>query len=321
MGSENIEKVSNWAEKLKTEIGRVILGKDPQIEMILTALLCGGHILLEDVPGVGKTILARALAAVMGGNVQRIQGTPDLLPSDILGASVYNPQSGLFRFSRGPIFSQIILMDEINRTAPQCQAALLQAMEEGAVSLEGKSLSLGDFFLLIATENPLDFEGTYELPQAQRDRFFLSLSLGYPDRKAEGAMLTEQNRLSHPVDDLKPVSSPKELLSLRKLVEEVEVPLSLENRILDITERSRKDERLELGASPRAARALYKGVQARAAIQGRPCAAHRDLTKLAVPVLRGKIKLSTPSLLSGLAKEDIIGALLSQTEVGELSHS
>jgi MoxR-like ATPase len=312
-----MDNVKLWADGMKKEIGRVILGKEDIIEKILVSLLCEGHVLLEDVPGVGKTTLARALANVTGGNFQRIQCTPDLLPSDILGVSVYFPGTKQFRFHRGPIFSQILLIDEINRATPRCQSAFLESMENSSITLEGKKMKLPSPFFLIATENPLDFEGTFPLPEAQKDRFFMTLSLGYPDPISEGEMLTGQNRLTHPVSDLKPFSSLEELLQLKKQKENVEVPLSVEERILNMTELSRKDSRLELGASPRATRALYKGIQALAAIRGRNKACHEDLEELALPVLFKRIKLCSEAFMNGLTEKEIVKSLLSQSHQKE----
>ena len=307
-----MEDVRLWAEGMKKEIGRVILGKDEVIEKVLTALLCGGHLLLEDVPGVGKTILARALSAVTGGKFQRIQCTPDLLPSDILGVSVYIPAAKQFRFHPGPVFTNILLIDEINRATPRCQSALLEAMESERVTLEGKTMELPPPFFLIATENPLEFEGTFPLPEAQKDRFFMTLSMGYPDREAEGDIMTGQNRLTHPVNDLRETSSLEDLERMKRLAETVGVPDFLEDRILRLIELSRSDSRLELGASPRAARALYKGVQALAAVRGRDQAAEADLEEMALPVLLKRVKLRSESILNGLTERDIVDSLLAR---------
>ncbi len=314
-----MDEVRSWADTLKGEIGRVILGKDEVIEKVLTALLCGGHVLLEDVPGVGKTILARALSAVTGGRFQRIQCTPDLLPSDILGVSVYIPSTKQFRFHPGPVFSNILLIDEINRATPRSQSALLEAMESSSVTLEGKTMELPSPFFMIATENPLDFEGTFPLPEAQKDRFFMTLSMGYPNRISEGEIMAGQNRITHPVNDLKPKGNLGDLAELRRLVTRVDVPSSLENRILVLGDLSRKDSRLELGASPRATRALYKGVQALAALRGRDRAEEDDLYELALPILLKRIKLRSEAILNGLDERDIVASLLEKSREEEPS--
>ena len=314
-----MEDVRKWAEAMTGEIGRVILGKDEVIEKILTALLCGGHVLLEDVPGVGKTILARALSAVTGGKFQRIQCTPDLLPSDILGVSVYMPSTRQFRFHPGPVFSNILLIDEINRATPRCQSALLEAMESSSVTMEGKNMELPSPFFMIATENPLDFEGTFPLPEAQKDRFFMTLSMGYPNRISEGEIMAGQSRLTHPVNDLKETGSLEELERMRSLVSQVTVPPYLENSILALADLSRKDGRLELGASPRASRALYKGIQALAAVRGRNQAEEEDLDELALPILLKRIKLRSESILNGLDEKDIVSSLLDRARNEEYS--
>jgi MoxR-like ATPase len=313
-----MDDVKQWADRMKSEIGRVILGKEDVIEKVLTALLCGGHVLLEDVPGVGKTILARALSAVLGGKFQRIQCTPDLLPSDILGVSVYIPAMKQFRFYPGPIYSNIALIDEINRATPRCQSALLEAMESNAVTLEGKTMDLPAPFFLIATENPLDFEGTFPLPEAQKDRFFITLSMGYPNRNSELDIMSGQNRLSHPVNDLEAVGTLEELLELKKAVSLVRVPQELEDLILRMILLSRKDSRLEMGASPRAARALYQGIQALTAIRGREEASLDELHELALPILLKRIKLRTESILNGISEADVVNSLLDRAEQGEL---
>jgi MoxR-like ATPase len=313
-----MDDVKQWADRMKSEIGRVILGKEDVIEKVLTALLCGGHVLLEDVPGVGKTILARALSAVLGGKFQRIQCTPDLLPSDILGVSVYIPAMKQFRFYPGPIYSNIALIDEINRATPRCQSALLEAMESNAVTLEGKTMDLPAPFFLIATENPLDFEGTFPLPEAQKDRFFITLSMGYPNRDSELDIMSGQNRLSHPVNDLEAVGTLEELLELKKAVSLVRVPQELEDLILRMILLSRKDSRLEMGASPRAARALYQGIQALTAIRGREEASLDELHELALPILLKRIKLRTESILNGISEADVVNSLLDRAEQGEL---
>lgn len=312
-----MDNVRQWAERMKKEIGRVILGKDDVIEKVLTALLCGGHVLLEDVPGVGKTILARSLSAVLGGKFQRIQCTPDLLPSDILGVSVYIPAMKQFRFHPGPIYSNISLIDEINRATPRCQSALLEAMESGAVTLEGKTMDLPAPFFLIATENPLDFEGTFPLPEAQKDRFFLTLSMGYPNRDSELDIMSGQNRLSHPVNDLEPVGTLEELLELKKAVYNVKVPRDLEDLILRMIQLSRQDTRLEMGASPRAARALYQGIQALSAIRGQEEATIDELEELALPILLKRIKLRTESVLNNITEMDVVKSLLDKAVQAE----
>lgn len=305
-----MDSVKQWADRMKSEIGKVILGKDDVIEKILTAILCGGHVLLEDVPGVGKTILARSLAAAMEGKYQRIQGTPDLMPSDILGVSVFIPEAKQFRFFPGPIHSNIVLIDEINRATPRSQSALFEAMENRAITLEGKRIDLPDPFFLIATENPLDFEGTFPLPDAQKDRFFLSTSLGYPSKEMELILMSRQNTLGHPVDDLVPVSNVSEILALRGEIEKVSLKEETEEVILNLVRLSREDPSLEMGASPRATRALHRGCLALAAIRGEKEATLKELTELAFPILNKRLKLKREAILNGETEGSLINSLL-----------
>jgi len=305
-----VEKVQQWSETMRLSIGKVILGKDEIIEKVLATMLCGGHLLLEDLPGVGKTILARALSASLGGKFQRIQCTPDLLPSDIQGVSVYVPALKRFRFHPGPLMTHFLLVDEINRATPRSQSALLEAMEAGKLTLEGKTTSLPDPFFLIATENPLEFEGTFPLPEAQKDRFFMTLSMGYPPAEAEMELMNQQKGVTHPVETLQPVSQVKELLELRNLVSQVPVDPNIEDLILKLVRRTREDNRLDIGASPRAATALYKGVQALTAIRGNSSDPLGIIQELAVPILLKRIKVKTESLLNGMEEEQIIQSIL-----------
>lgn len=305
--------VQDWSRRMTECISTVILGKEKVVEKLLCTMLCGGHLLLEDLPGVGKTILARALSAALGGKFQRIQCTPDLLPSDILGVSVYVPALKRFRFHSGPLMTHILLVDEINRATPRSQSALLEAMESGSVTMEGKRTSLPDPFFLIATENPMEFEGTFPLPEAQKDRFFMTLSMGYPPRISELEMLDKQQGSRHPVETLEAVSDVKELKDLREKVQRFAVPKEVENHILSLVRLSREDDRLESGASPRAAAALYKGVQGLCSIRGGDSDPEKALEELAVPVLLKRIKCKTEALLNGLTEEQVIISLLEKT--------
>lgn len=308
--------VQEWSRRMNECLSTVILGKEKVVEKLLCTMLCGGHLLLEDLPGVGKTILARALSAALGGKFQRIQCTPDLLPSDILGVSVYVPSLKRFRFHSGPLMTHILLVDEINRATPRSQSALLEAMESGSVTMEGKRTELPDPFFLIATENPLEFEGTFPLPEAQKDRFFMTLSMGYPPRESELKMMDQQKGSRHPVEKLQAVSNVKELKELRGKVQRYLVPESLEKQILSLVRLSREDDRLEIGASPRAAASLYKGVQALCSMRGEEGDPAAALEELAVPVLLKRIKCKTEALLNGLTEEQIILSLLERTREG-----
>ncbi|MBN1686516.1 MAG: MoxR family ATPase [Spirochaetales bacterium] len=304
-----------WAEAVRKSVGSVIYGKDSVIEKLQVALLCGGHVLLEDVPGVGKTILARAFAATTGGRMQRIQCTPDLLPSDVLGVSVYNQQTGDFTFRQGPVVTNVLLVDEINRATPRTQSAFFEAMEEGRVTLDGRTIELPGPFFVIATENPVEFEGTFPLPEAQRDRFFLSSRVGYPPEISEKKMLESQRRISHPVTDLVPVADTGQVLALQKEILSVAVDDSIVALIMNLVETTRKDDRLALGASPRVSMALYRGAQALAAIRGRDAAVPDDVGELAVPVLRHRISVKPENQLRGMVPEMIVRDILEQNTV------
>lgn len=307
-----MDDIRAWTESIKAAVERVILGKGEVIEKLLVALLCRGHVLLEDVPGVGKTILARAISLCLGGEFRRVQCTADLLPADVLGVSIYNQRSGRFDFRQGPIMTNILLVDEINRATPRTQSALLEAMEERTISVEGRSQPLPDPFFILATENPVEFEGTFPLPEAQKDRFLLCLSMGYPPEEAEMEIMVAQRRLSHPVTDLKAVTDTQTVLAMQRRVLDVEVSSEVENYILALVEATRSDGRLALGASPRASLALYKGSQALAAVRGRNQATIEDVRELAVPVLLKRIQVRSEQLLKGTTERSVIAQLLEQ---------
>jgi len=305
-----VPSVQTWARAVLANVERVIYGKGEVIEKVLVALLAGGHVLLEDVPGVGKTILARALAVSLGGVFRRIQCTPDLLPADVLGVSVYNPKTLRFQFHEGPVMANVLLVDEINRATPRTQSALLEAMADGKVSVEGKPVLLPRPFILIATENPVEFEGTFPLPEAQKDRFFLTLRMGYPAPEAEEEIMTSHRRVTHPVTDLLPVSDPATLRALQVGILSVEASREVTDLIQAIVEATRRDPRLSLGASPRASMALYKGGQALAALRGRPEVCAADVRELAPPVLRKRVSVKPEHQLKGISEERVIADLL-----------
>lgn len=269
---------------VRRSVGAVVHGKDDVVVLALTALLAGGHILLEDVPGVGKTTLAHALATAIGGSFRRVQFTSDLLPGDITGTNVLDPTSGAIAFRAGPLFANVVLADELNRTTPRTQSALFEAMAEAQVTVDGHSLPLPRPFLVIATQNPWDHHGTYALPESQLDRFLLRLSMGYPDRDAERAVLRTRGR---PTADA--VLDPAALLALQAAVEEVSVSEALEDHLLDVVARTRIDPRLVRGVSTRGAVALYRACRAHALVAGRAFVVPEDLRALAVPVLAHRV--------------------------------
>ncbi|WP_071190859.1 MoxR family ATPase [Trichormus sp. NMC-1] len=271
-------------DALTQNLARTIVGKNEAIRLVLVALLGGGHALLEDVPGVGKTLLAKSLARSLDGKFQRIQCTPDLLPTDITGTNIWNPKSGEFTFLPGPVFANVLLSDEINRATPRTQSALLEVMEEYQVTVDGVSRPVPQPFFVIATQNPIEYQGTFPLPEAQMDRFMLSLSLGYPSESEELQMLqTIQQRL--PVDDVQPCITLAEVAQLRQLCSQVQVETSLQQYILELVRTTRQDEEITLGVSPRGSVALQKATQALAFISGRDYALPDDVKFLAPYVL------------------------------------
>ncbi|MBD0393675.1 MoxR family ATPase [Microcoleus sp. AR_TQ3_B6] len=275
-------------ERLKQNLGKTIVGKADAIRLVLVAVLSGGHALLEDVPGVGKTLLAKSLARSIDGKFQRIQCTPDLLPTDITGTNIWNPRSGEFEFLPGPVFANVLLADEINRATPRTQSALLEVMEEKQVTVDGVSRNVPAPFFVIATQNPIEYQGTFPLPEAQMDRFTLSLTLGYPAALEELQML-ERLSDSFAVEDLQPCISLEEVQELRRLCAGVKVEGSLKQYIVDLVRSTREDEEITLGVSPRGAVALHRASQALAFISGRDFATPDDVKDLAPHVLSHRL--------------------------------
>ncbi len=307
-----MESVVKFVAPLIENVERVIVGKRQAIEYIMVALLCEGHVLLEDVPGSGKTMLARAIAASLGIGFKRIQCTPDLLPNDITGVSVFNQKNGEFEFRPGPIFVNILLADEINRATPRTQAALLEAMQEQQVTVDGVTRDLPRPFLVLATQNPIEYEGTFPLPEAQLDRFLMRLSVGYPSRADERQILTNLWR-EHPITKVRQVVDGMQLLDLQKGVWEVNVDSTLQDYIVALSEATRLHPDLSLGVSPRGSLALLKGAQALAAIRGRDYVVPDDIKALAPLTLTHRLILKPEAELRGQTAHTILDSVLEKT--------
>jgi MoxR-like ATPase len=294
---------------------RVILGKPEVIDDLLIALLAGCHILMEDVPGVGKTTLAKALAKSISSTFTRVQFTPDLLPTDILGSSIYNPRDGSFTFKKGPIFTNILLADEINRASPRTQSSLLEAMSEGQASIEGETRPLPAPFVVIATQNPIEFHGTYPLPEAQLDRFGMKLALGYPAKAQEVEILYSQFH-HHPIEDVKPVVEAREVVALQERVRQTRLERSLGDYVAELAGATRRHPSVKTGCSPRGTLALFRASQARAFLHGRDFVIPEDVKAIAVPVLAHRLALDTKAKYSGVQKEDVVRETLETVPVG-----
>lgn len=276
------------AEAIRDNVERVLLGKTGAVELSLAAVIAGGHVLIEDVPGVGKTVLARALAISIGADFKRIQFTPDLLPGDVTGIQIYNQDTRQFEFRAGPVMTQVLLADEVNRATPKTQSALLESMDERQVTLDGVTRPLPSPFLVLATQNPIEFEGTFPLPESQLDRFLISLSLGYPTRPHELSMLASQE-LAHPIDSLRPVAEVAEVIQLQHERRKVSVDPSIRDYIISVVESTRNSPDVQLGASPRASIALFQMAQSWALVHGRTFVLPDDVKAVAGPVLRHRL--------------------------------
>jgi len=301
-------------ERIEANLGSVIKGKPESIRLLLISLLAGGHTLLEDVPGTGKTTLAKSLARTMDGVFRRIQFTPDLLPADITGSSFYNPGDGSFTFREGPVFANVVLADEINRTSPRTQSALLEVMSEGQVTVDGRRRDLPQPFFVIATQNPTDFHGTYPLPEAQLDRFAVRVTLGYPNLPDEMEILYSQNR-QHPFDSLCPVVTGAEVLTLQEQVRQVRVDRAVAEYILRLVDWTRADPRIRLAVSPRGSLTLFRTAQARALTEDRDYVLPDDVHSLAVPVLAHRMMLDTKTRYGGVSGAQMIEEALEKIPV------
>ncbi len=301
--------VAEAATRIRENVGRVIVGKEETITLLLVALLCEGHVVLEDVPGLGKTTLAKALARSLGLSFQRIQFTPDLLPSDVTGISYYNQKSQQFQFRPGPVFANILLADEINRATPRTQSALLEAMEERQVSVDGETYPLPRPFLVLATENPIELEGTFPLPEAQLDRFLMRLGLGYPSKEEE-KRIARRFQEGNPLEGLTPVLQASDLPEVTGACRRVYVSDAVEDYLVELVRATRGIEDVTLGASPRATIALLRAGQALAALEGRDFVLPDDVKRLAGPILSHRLILTTQGSLHGLGSRQVVAGLL-----------
>ncbi len=313
MAEETLEAavtaVKNAADRVISSVERVIVGKNDVIELALVAVLCQGHLLIEDVPGIGKTTLAKAIARSLGCNFKRIQFTPDLMPSDITGINYYNQKSSEFEFRAGPIMAQVVLADEINRATPRTQAALLEAMEERQMTIDGTTMGLPQPFLVLATQNPIELEGTFPLPEAQLDRFLMRLRLGYPNEQEEEAILY-RFEAANPLDDIEPVLQAAEVIELGRALASVNCESIVRRYLVQLVRATRNDTAFELGASPRASLALFRAARALAAIRGRDYVIPDDVKYLAPYVLPHRLILGTQARLRGRDAEGVIREII-----------
>lgn len=309
-----MSNIQALTQKISANVERVILGKHNEVQLALIALLCQGHLLIEDVPGVGKTMLARALAKSLGCSFKRLQFTPDMLPSDVTGISMFNQKTREFEFRPGPVFAQIVLTDEVNRATPKTQSALLECMEERQVTVDGVTYPMPAPFMVLATQNPIEYEGTFPLPEAQLDRFMLRIHLGYPGVKEETAILDAQ-QFAHPIDDTQQVASSDELTAAQKAVKQVYVDPLVKEYILALIEATRKHPDVYLGASPRGSLALFKTAQARAAIQGRDYVIPDDIKALAEPALAHRLIISPAARLKNVDPRAVVDELIHSVAV------
>ena len=305
-----MKKIKVVSDKIKKSVFSVFKGKEDVVDMILCAIFAQGHVLLEDVPGTGKTVLAKALAKSIDMSFSRIQCTPDLMPSDITGNNIWLPAKQEFEFRKGPVMSSIVLVDELNRATPRTQSALLECMAENQVSVDGKVHPLEKPFFVIATENPVESEGTFPLPEAQKDRFMLSLSIGYPSVEEEIQIITAQNSLVHPVESVSAVVTKDEIIDCMEEVVKVFVDDAVLSYLISLCNWTRTDDRILAGVSPRGSLSFYKACQAYAAIHGRDFVTPEDVKTMALPVFRKRIILKTDSILKGYTEENLVKELL-----------
>ena len=310
-----MQVTQRFAQLLKQNVGRVIVGKESAVELMMIAVLCRGHVLIEDVPGVGKTTLASALARSLDCSFKRIQFTPDITPSDITGYSIVNFKTGELEYRPGMIMSQIVLADEINRTSPKTQSSLLEVMEEGQVSVDGTTYAMPEPFIVLATQNPVDFVGTYPLPEAQLDRFFMRVSIGYPTAEEETDILERYSSGKKPMEELRPICTSSDILRLQQEVECVHASREVRAYISAIAAASRKSGALQLGVSTRAAISLLRASQARALLEGRDYVAPEDVQRMAEPVLAHRLVLSAEARMRNMTAERVLAGVMQGVQV------
>ena len=312
------QSATTIAREIVDNVSKVIVGKQPVIKQALAAVIAKGHILIEDVPGVGKTMLAKSISSSIGCSFKRIQFTPDLLPSDIVGVSIYNQSTREFQFRPGPVMAQIVLVDEINRATPKTQSALLEAMEELQVSVDGVTRPLEQPFIVMATQNPIEYEGTFPLPEAQLDRFLMRISLGYPSFTDELSVIEQQEK-THPIDELEAVASPEDVIKLQKAAQNVYVDTAVREYIVGLIEATRTHEDVSLGASPRASLGMFRAVRGMAILRDRDYAIPDDVKELAYAVLAHRLILSPAARMRGLHTGQVIDGLLESVAVPGVS--
>jgi MoxR-like ATPase len=309
-----MKEIQSFAEKVIANIEKVIIGKRDSVELAVISLLCQGHLLIEDVPGVGKTVLARSMARSLGCTFSRIQFTPDMLPSDVTGVSIFNQVSKQFEFRPGPVMAQIVLSDEINRATPKTQAALLEAMEERQVTVDGTTHTLPRPFLVLATQNPIEYEGTFPLPEAQLDRFLMRIRLGYPNLEDEISILDRQ-QFQHPINSLEQVVSNEELTAAQEAIKKIYAAKSVKVYMVELNRQTRQHPDVYLGASPRGSLALYRTAQARAAIQGRDYILPDDVKALVQPALSHRVILGPAARLRDLTADQVLQEIVTKVPV------
>ena len=305
-----LKQVGALSEQMLEQVERAVVGKREAVELVLLGLLADGHVLIEDYPGLAKTLIARSFAQVSSMRFARIQFTPDLMPSDVTGGTIYNQRDGLFQFQPGPVFTNLLLGDEINRAPPKTQAALLEAMQERQVTIDGETHKLEPPFLVLATQNPIEYEGTYPLPEAQLDRFLLRISVGYPEREDEATMLERRGERKQEQITLEPVVDAPALLAMQRAIEEVHVSEAIRLYIVDLVRATRDSSRAQVGASPRGSLALFTLARARAALDGRDFVTPDDVKRIAVPALSHRLTLPPELWVQRVRPEEVIGEVL-----------